>query len=746
MGHDGQFDQALVRLRSESRASALADSTLSTPTRSPFRCRIESALARLAVGIVSCVATGCAIADRPYPQPAKSSVNSAPSSHRRSHDQSSKNENRRTRGMPERDTQPRSAMADTDLLHCDLSIEISEIDTVEETCRITGINRMAFKSKSPRLTELALRLDESYVITNALLNDTTPVEIDTVSSDTRILALDRIYGMDEHFTITIEYDGVPFSGGLGSIRVEDQDGRPVVATLSEPFFAHTWWPVKDGERGMPGDNSDKFTLDFSVTVPSPMLVPANGRLISVDELSHKRRRFNWSSKYPIATYLVSFAASQYNSWAVPYVHAKGTMPVEFYIYPDLDTPKHRAAWERSIDMLRTFEALFGEYPFLDEKYGIYNFPFRGGMEHQTIAGQGGFSEAVTAHEVAHQWWGDLVSCKTWSDLWLNEGMATYSECLWKEFRTGQSDPAALSECMVSRTPRRFAGSAYVYPEDLDRLRRVFSISYTYRKSAWVFHQLRHLLGDAAFFALLSDYRATYANSAASTAEFVALASSAYGQDLNWFFDQWVFDIGAPAYRFAWDTVHLDGQQWLHIRLSQTQSAKHRDVFVTPVEFAVEIDGEETILTVWNDRRTQYFVLPVEGEVTSVALDPDSWLLKLPSSWIAKLFAHQNMYLVGDLDGDKDVDRDDADAFANCLTATDGATNGPVIQGCEPADFDGDGLVSCHDWSGFVQAWTQPGEPPAPTQCGGNNAQPTMAQWGDLVLTITILTAGTVLLQ
>src|SRR5262249_15754047 len=151
----------------------------------------------------------------------------------------------------------------------------------------------------------------------------------------------------------------------------------------------------------------------------------------------------WLTNYKTAPYLWFFSSTNYNQWSRTYTYqlpggGTGTMPVEFSIYPASDTAANRAAWEKVVDMLGVFSQLFGEYPFVGEKYGIYQFPFAGGMEHQTYTGQGTFVEYVTAHELGHQWWGDNVTCRTWNHIWLNEGFATYCEALWEEFKPGST--------------------------------------------------------------------------------------------------------------------------------------------------------------------------------------------------------------------------------------------------------------------------------------------------------------------
>jgi len=519
------------------------------------------------------------------------------------------------------------AMADTDVLHYDLDIEVFNIGTGNVT--ITGSNRITIRSLSSALTEFTFRLRDTFAITGAYVNDTTPVTVTTASVTTRIAELDRTYGVDEEFTLTIEYNGTIMGGYVWVAST--QTGVPLIASLSAAYGAFTWWPSKDGDYEELGDNSDKATAEFSITVPDNFQVPSNGLLQSIDTLSGGRLRYNWLSNYPAVTYNVSFAVCEYNQWTEYYDHDAGSMPVEFYISEASDNTYNRSIWNLVVNMLPVYADLFGEYPFIDEKYGIYEAPWTGGMEHQTMTGQGGswgFQEWLCAHELAHSWWGNMITCKTWSDIWINEGFATYAEAMWWEFQGANPRPDRLLAVMHDyKPPGAGAGdSVYVYPEDLSEF-RIFSHDYSYHKGAWVLHQLRHIVGDGVFFAMLADFRDAFAYSAASTEDFIDVAENAYGQDLQWFFDQWVYNAGAPAYAYGWETENVGGQDYLRVRIVQTQQPPNPEVFIMPVDLVATIDGVPETLTVWNDARQQWYELPVSGPVTALQFDPDEWILR-----------------------------------------------------------------------------------------------------------------------
>lgn len=524
----------------------------------------------------------------------------------------------------------REPLGATDVLHNNLDIEI-----FPSTERITGSNTMTVRSLADGLAEFTIRLRSNYTITAAMLNDVTPVppaSITATGSYGRRVPLDRVYNQDETFTLRIEYTGIAVSRGFGSIEFGTTSaGNPIVATLSEPYFAATWWPCKDGDFAEPGDNADKATLEFAITAPANLKSVANGVLLGFDDLSGSRRRYRYASNYPISTYLVAFSSTVYNSWTDVYAHPGGSMPLEYHVYPNSDTANNRAVWNLTPAMLDAFAPVYGYYPFINEKYTTYQFPFSGGMEHQTATGMGVFNESVTAHELAHQWWGDNVTCRTWHDIWLNEGFASYGEAIWLERKPGSSGIPALHAAMAARRPSDVSGS--VWCPDVTSMNRIFSSNWTYRKGGWVLHMLRKVVGDDTFFQILSVYRATFEGSAATTDDFIAVASAVAGRDLGWFFSKWVYGIGAPAYDYGWQPAVINGQAYLRLYVRQRQDTDY-GMFTMPIDVRVDTADSSETHTVWNDALTEHFVIPVSAAPTGATLDEFNWILATGKSIVA----------------------------------------------------------------------------------------------------------------
>ncbi|HYD02121.1 MAG TPA: M1 family aminopeptidase, partial [Phycisphaerales bacterium] len=311
-----------------------------------------------------------------------------------------------------------------------------------------------------------------------------------------------------------------------------------------------------------------------------------------------------------------------------------SMPLEFFVYPQSDTQTLRDGWLRTNLMLTTLSDKFGPYPFSAEKYGIYQFAFGGGMEHQTMTGQGGGNPSeqfLTAHELGHQWWGDSVTCATWHDIWLNEGFATYSEAIWREFRPPGIGPIGLEGLqglMAARRPQSVNGSVYCF--DISSESRIFSSSFSYNKGAWALHMLRHVMGDGAFFQALRDHRAANLYSTATTAQFQAVCEAVHGSSLDWFFQPWVYGIGAPTYQYAGRTVTVNGRSFLEVFIEQVQTTAW-PTFTMPLDVRATIGGAPVTVVARNDARREHLLLPVPpGAVSDVLLDPDAWVLTVQS--------------------------------------------------------------------------------------------------------------------
>jgi len=414
------------------------------------------------------------------------------------------------------------------------------------------------------------------------------------------------------FNVQIFYHGQPTSTGFGSFNFDTYNGIPHLWTLSEPYGARDWWPCKDD----PSDKAD--SVEISITLQEDQIVVSNGLLIQEVSVGNNLKKYTWFESYPISTYLVSITSYPYTVWHDEYIGLNGdTLPLDFYVYPD-HYEMVRDNYLLTKDMMKVFAEKFGEYPFMNEKYGHAEFGRGGGMEHQTISSMGGYSEWLIAHELGHQWWGDLITCSDFHHIWLNEGFARFSEAIWIEASNG---PDAYKNYWSNHT---YYGSGTIYVEDPSTTSQIFNGNLTYNKAGWVVHMLRGILGDSLFFEALQSYayNDSLAYDAATTENFKVVCEDVSGLELDSFFEQWIYGEFYPKYSLAWNT---NNENQLQINISQIQNWQFFDM---PIEIAVFTDLDTFRLKVDNYGLSQdYFINSVNGVVQRVELDPENWILK-----------------------------------------------------------------------------------------------------------------------
>jgi aminopeptidase N len=438
------------------------------------------------------------------------------------------------------------------------------------------------------------------------------------------------------FTIVIQYHGAGSGGSIGGGLLFTRHGPnflPVIATHSEPFGAPLWWPCIDNP-------ADKATAEVEVTVPEGNQAASNGVLDRVQTNADHTVTYFWREDSPLATYLVSVAATNYERFEDSYTALDGVtkMPLVYYVYPEhLELARAKFAVVRSA--LEIYAGLFGEYPFLGEKYGMAEFPFGGAMEHQTItsissslvASVTSSNQATIVHELSHHWWGDLVTMRTWDDIWLNEGFATYSEVLFFERFAGLAPGELLSKSYDDGVVDGALGGT-VTAENLEA--PFDDQGAIYRKGGWVLHMLRHVMGDQKFFDALKQYRTRYAFSNASTGDFQQVCEEFYGASLDWFFKQWIYAPGRPVYKVSSDIGSADatGPYAVTLVVKQKQSqeipGRENSNYIMPLDVTIHYsDGTSETRVVFNDSRKQRFTFTLSKRPVVLGLDESHWILK-----------------------------------------------------------------------------------------------------------------------
>jgi len=416
--------------------------------------------------------------------------------------------------------------------------------------------------------------------------------------------------------VEIFYHGSPPQTGFGSFVVSKHQNTPILWTLSEPYGARDWWPCKESL-------ADKIdSIDVFITSPSQYKAASNGKLIS-DELAGEKRTAHWKHRYPIATYLIGIAVTNYETYS-DFVDLPEGKRIEIlnYIYPEyLATAKSKA--NETSNIMKYFSSRFITYPFADEKYGHAQFGWGGGMEHQTMSFMTDLNIELVAHEMAHQWFGDYITLASWHDIWLNEGFATYLTGLAFENLLDETAWPRWKKDQLNRILSSAGGSVFVV--DTTSVSRIFNGRLSYSKGAYLLHMLRWEMGDDRFFKGLRNYLEdpTVANGFTTQAKFVKHVEMAADTTFSEFFNDWYYGEGYPKYSIIQYHDHGDIGK-TKIRVSQVSSHPSVGFFEMHLPVRIWKNGQFKDLRLYNYLQNQEFVVS-EEKVDSIQFDPEKWL-------------------------------------------------------------------------------------------------------------------------
>ena len=421
----------------------------------------------------------------------------------------------------------------------------------------------------------------------------------------------------EPFRVAIRYHGKPKDGLL---LQDNKHGDPSAFADNWPNRARFWIPSIDHP-------SDKATVEFIVTAGAAYDVIANGTLMSTTTLPDGTKRTYWSEATPIPVHCMVIGATEFA--IAPIVseatHASGGTEIAFWLYPR-DREQGIRQFGRVSEMVAHFAATIGPYPY-DKLALVESSTKFGGMENSSaiffdekrIGGEDSL-EAIAAHEIAHQWFGDSVTQRQWHDIWLSEGFATYFCNLFFEHADGR---AAFLERMRNdrddylKAQRKEPHA--IHDPSIVELPKLLG-PFTYEKGAWVLHMLRGIMGDRAFFAAVRDYYSAYRDRNAATGELRVIMERHAGQPLDWFFQQWIFGRGHPVFATSW--TWADGKVAVDVEQKQSGS-----VFRVPTVIEVRSEAGAHRENVLIDERKERFEVDSEKRPSEVVLDPDEWVLK-----------------------------------------------------------------------------------------------------------------------
>lgn len=480
------------------------------------------------------------------------------------------------------------------------------------------INGSVITTATARVTisEYVFELDTFYVIDSAIVNNVAV----SVSRHGQVCtaALPGTLPAGALFRAQVYYH----TGNVDSTtdtRGIFHDASDITFTSVEPYNAHRWWPCKQSLL----DKID--SIDVFITVPAGVKAGSNGILKEVTAMPGGMQRFWWHSNYPIDYYLISVTASRFADYSYRMLFSDGTrdtMQMVNYI-PASQLARVQPWLDSTALLVNYFSSLWGRYPFWKEKYGHCFIPFGASMEHQTMTSTSFSGLSVVAHELAHQWFGNRVTCATWKDIWINEGFATYAQYL--VYNHFHSRSAGLNYLDIIHRDATKDSSGSVYVPDTTNTDRIFLGRLSYSKAASVIHMLRYVINnDERFHLILRTFLERYAWGNATTEYFKTVAEEISGLNLQSFFTQWVYSEGYPLIATSW--LQQDDKVFLNLtQRNANPSSINTFHLLLPITFHSSGGDSTIIIPFYSSQKDTSFVY--EKVIDSISIDADKWLLQ-----------------------------------------------------------------------------------------------------------------------
>ncbi len=501
------------------------------------------------------------------------------------------------------------------------------IDTTKREVR--GVVTHTVTPLHPFLTQIEIDCGPRLKVTKVTAGPKPADCAFTIKDDKLKITLDRAYNQGEPLELAITYSGSP-ERGLYFVYPEAAypDKSLSFWTQGEAEDTHHWLPCYDYPN-------ERATSEMIITAEKPLFVLSNGILIETKE-NGGSKTYRWRMDADHASYLISLAAADF----AVFHDRLGNLPLDYYVAKHVDEATARRLMGKTPRMVRFFAEVTGQpYPYA--KYAQVCVPdfLAGGMENITattltdtalrdeIEALEGDGDGLIAHELAHQWFGDLVTCKDWSHLWLNEGFASYFDALFAENDRGE-DAFRLA---MHGALEGYLASDHSYRRPIVEARYTSSESMfdgvTYAKGACVLHALRGLLGTEAWWKGIRHYVAAHKFEVVETDDFRKAMEAASGKKLGWFFDQWAYKGGHPELKVRWRFE--DADKTVRVQVRQTQKLDDQTpLFRLPTTLEITEDvGKTRVVPVVIDGASQEYVIPCASRPRMVQIDPEGWLIK-----------------------------------------------------------------------------------------------------------------------